>query len=61
MVFSLGAFLALIWPIYPIFGGIYPIVLGMPFSLFYLIIVITLVFAVMLSLFLWEDRHDRLG
>jgi hypothetical protein len=36
-------------------------VLGMPMSLFYLVIVIAAVFSVMLGLFLWEDRNDRLG
>lgn len=60
-VFCLAALLALVWPIYSWFGGIEPVVLGIPFSLFYLVLVIAAVFVVMLGLFLWEDRNDRLG
>lgn len=58
--FCLLALLATIWPIYPIFGGIFPLVWGMPFSLFYLILVLVVVFLVMLGLYLWEERHDEL-
>jgi hypothetical protein len=50
-----------LWPVYSWFSGIYPMILGMPMSLFYLVIVIATVFCVMLGLFLWEDRNDRLG
>lgn len=60
-VFSVLALLALIWPVYPFFSRINPMVLGMPFSLFYITGVIITVFSVMLALFLWESRHDRLG
>ena len=35
--------------------------LGMPLSLTYLVVVIATVFFMMLGLFLWEDRNDRLG
>lgn len=59
--FCLAAFLAVIWPVYSWFGGIEPVVLGVPFSLFYLVLVIAAVFVVMLGLFVWEDRNDRLG
>ena len=58
--FCVLAMLATIWPIYPIFGGIYPMVLGIPFSLFYLILDLVVVFVVMLGLYLWEERHDEL-
>lgn len=60
-VFCLAAFVALLWPVYSWFSSIEPMVLGMPFSLFYLVLVIAAVFSVMLGLFLWEDRNDRLG
>ena len=60
-VFCLAAFIAVTWPVYSWFGGIYPMVLGMPLSLFYLVLLIASVFSVMLGLFLWEDRNDRLG
>lgn len=59
--FCTAAFLAVLWPVYAWFSRIEPMVLGMPFSLFYLVVVIALVFSVMLALFLWEARNDRLG
>ena len=61
VAFCVAAFIAVVWPVYSWFSGIYPMVLGMPMSLFYLVIVIAIVFSVMLGLFLWEDRNDRLG
>ena len=33
IAFTVFALLALIWPIYPLFGGIRPMILGMPLSL----------------------------
>lgn len=59
--FCLAAFIAVLWPAYSWFSDIEPRVLGLPFSLVYLILVIAIVFSVMLGLFLWEDRHDKLG
>lgn len=59
--FCMAAFIAVLWPVYSWFSGIEPRVLGMPFSLVYLILVIAAVFSVMLGLFLWEDRNDKLG
>lgn len=59
--FCVAAFVALVWPVYSWFSDIEPRVLGMPFSLVYLILVIAAVFSVMLGLFLWEDRNDKLG
>ena len=51
-------FAAMMWPIYPIFSRIRPMVLGIPFSLFYLVILIIASFLVLLSLYLWEYRED---
>lgn len=59
--FCVLAFLATMWPIYPLFSSIEPRVLGMPFSLVYLVIILVVVFVVMVGLFLWEDRNGRLG
>lgn len=61
MVFSVAALAALVWPIYPLAGGIYPMIWGIPLSMFYLVAVIAVVFSVMLALYVWEDRNDRLG
>ena len=51
-------FLAMIWPIYPLFNSIFPLVLGMPLSLFYLVFLLALSFLVLLSLYLWEHRQS---
>jgi TRAP-type C4-dicarboxylate transport system permease small subunit len=50
---------AMMWPIYPLFSRIHPMVLGMPFSLFYLILLITISFLVLLGLYLWESRESE--
>ena len=49
--------LALIWPIYPLFAGIRPRVLGIPFSLAYVIGLVLLSFTVLVALFRWEERQ----
>jgi hypothetical protein len=59
--FCAFAFIAVLWPVYSWFSGIDPMVLGMPMSLFYLVVVVASVFSVMLGLFLWEDHNDKLG
>lgn len=57
--FFVLVFVGLIWPVYPAFATIRPRVLGMPFSLVYVIIVLLAAFAVLLGLYVWEDRHGR--
>ncbi len=53
-------FLASIWPVYPLFSRIQPLVLGLPFSLAYLVILLVAAFLVLLGLYLWEQRHGEL-
>ena len=60
VAFCIATFFATMWPIYPLFSDVHPIVLGIPLSLFYLVLVIAAVFSVMLSLFLWEARNDKI-
>jgi len=55
-----AGFFAVIWPVYGLFSRIRPLVLGMPFSLAYLIFMVLLCFGAMLALYLWEDRSGRL-
>lgn len=55
-----ATFFATMWPIYPFFSRIRPFVLGVPFSLFYLIVLVVLCFGSMLALYLWEDRKGKL-
>ena len=55
-----GAFFATMWPIYPWFSRIHPLVLGIPFSLVYLVILVLVCFLSMLALYFWEDRRGKL-
>jgi hypothetical protein len=55
-----AAFGATMWPISAVFSRIRPFVLGVPFSLFYLIVLVALCFASMLALYLWEDHRGKL-
>lgn len=46
----------LLWPIYPRFSGIEPLILGLPLGLMWVITAILIVFFALLWLFLSEDR-----
>ena len=46
-----------IWPIYSWVGGVRPFVLGMPFSMVWLCLMIAIVFSVSVVLFV-KDRED---
>ena len=46
-----------VWPLYPWIAGIRPLVLGMPFSMFWLVLMIATVFLTFLTLFA-KDRED---
>lgn len=62
-VFFVAVFVALVWPVYPNFASVRPFVLGMPFSLVYVVILLVAAFGALLGLYLWEDRrgfHDPL-
>ena len=53
---------SLIWPIYPLVGYIEPIILGMPFSIVWVLLCLLLSFSGLLAYFLWEEHgHDVLG
>ena len=59
VLFSL-LFLATLWPVYPLFSGIRPRILGLPLSLAYVILCLLLSFLAQLALFLWEgDRREE--
>lgn len=61
-VFFVALFFALIWPVYPLFSGLRPLVLGVPLSLAYVVALLLLGFGVLLGLFVWEGRRlDRDG
>ncbi len=52
------AVLTTMWPIYPFFSRIRPLILGMPFSLAYLVFLVVLSFLVLVTLFSWEQKRD---
>ncbi len=55
VIFFCLVFLAMIWPIYPIFSRIDPMILGIPFSLFYLIFLLVTSFLVLFGLYRLEE------
>ena len=59
IVFFTILFAAMMWPIHPLFSRIDPMVLGVPFSLFYLIVLIAVCFLALLGLYLWEKRRPQ--
>jgi membrane protein implicated in regulation of membrane protease activity len=50
-------FCALVWPVYPLFAGIRPLVLGVPLSLAWVVAWLLVSFVTLLALFLWEGRR----
>ena len=56
-LFFVVAFWALIWPMYPLFGGARPLILGMPLSLVYVAGWLVASFLVLLTLYLLEERR----
>ncbi len=62
--FALGVafvtFIATMWPVYSWFSRIRPMILGVPFSLAYLISLLLLVFFTMLGLYIWEDKNGEI-
>lgn len=45
----------LVWPVYPVFSGVYPLILGLPLSLAWVILALAVGFAALLALYLTED------
>lgn len=56
LLYFMVVFLAMIWPVVTLFSYARPLILGLPFFLFYLAILLVTSFLVLLALFLWEDR-----
>jgi len=57
----LGVTSALVWPIYPRFSGIFPLVLGLPFSLAWMVLALVIGFCAVLWLFLSEEEDSGAG
>jgi len=58
LLFYLAAFAAMVWPVMTLFNRVRPLVLGMPFSLFFIASVVVASFLVQLALFRWEQRQQ---
>lgn len=52
-------FVALIWPVYPLFATIEPRVLGMPFSMAYVVAALLLSFITLFGFYRWEEKRGR--
>jgi hypothetical protein len=55
-LYFVGAFLALVWPVYPLVSGATPLILGLPPSLVWVIGVLLVSFLVLLGLYLHDER-----
>ena len=58
-LFYVFLFLAVIWPVYPRYATIEPRILGMPFSMAYVVAALLLSFSALLWLYLWEGPERR--
>ncbi len=47
--------LALIWPVYPVFSGLYPLILGLPLALAWIVLCL----AVMMAALIWLYRSEE--
>jgi fatty acid desaturase len=55
VVILLAAVLALIWPVYPFFSGIHPLVLDLPFSLVWVVLWLFIMFGALVWLYRAEE------
>ena len=46
---------ALVWPVYPLFSGIFPLILGLPLSMAWIVLWLTVVFAALGWLYRSEE------
>lgn len=45
----------LVWPVYPVFSGVFPLILGLPLSLAWVVLALALSFAALVVLYLTEE------
>ncbi len=45
----------LVWPVYPVFSGVFPLILGLPLSLAWVILALAVCFAALVALYLTEE------
>lgn len=51
--------LSLIWPVYPVFSDIYPLILGIPLSFAWIIFVLLSAFSLLLWYYLTEPEESE--
>lgn len=51
--------LALIWPVYPLFSGIYPLILGLPLSFAWVIVSLLAAFFLLLWYYLTDPKEEN--
>lgn len=56
LVVLLVASAALIWPVYDVFGGLYPLIFGLPLSLAWVVLWLFVVFGAVLWLYLTDPQ-----
>jgi len=44
-----------VWPVYPVFSGVFPLILGLPLSLAWVVLALALCFAALAALYLTEE------
>ena len=59
--FFAATFVALVWPVYPLFAGIRPRILGLPLSLAWVTGWVVAGFLVLAAVHLWEGRRGEDG
>ena len=55
VVILMTAAAALVWPVYPLFSGIFPLIMGLPLSMAWIALWLTVVFAALVWLYRSED------
>ena len=50
---------SLVWPVYPLFSGVFPLILGLPLSLAWIVLQLAVAFTAFLILYLTEERDAR--
>ena len=48
----------LIWPVYPLFSGVQPLILGLPLSFAWVVLALALIFVALLWLYKTDDHGD---